>query len=107
MKATTILLLWLIYILSLVLQVKAGTFAACFGRNGTSCFKHSCVQWNCCNFFADIKNLMQSGWVDDEAGCIFYVNSGCIGGTYNMNSTYIEDLPDSLFMNQAAVRCSY
>ncbi|KAI8580308.1 hypothetical protein K450DRAFT_237860 [Umbelopsis ramanniana AG] len=107
MKPSTLFIFSLIYILSLVYQVKAGSFAACFGRNGTSCFKHSCEPFNCCNFFADIKNLMQSGWVDDEAGCIFYFNSGCVGATYNMNSTYIEDLSDALFMNQAAVRCQY
>jgi hypothetical protein len=88
-------------------SVEAGAFAGCFGPNGTSCFRHSCEQWNCCNFFADIKNLMQSGWVDDEAGCIFYVNSGCVGATYNMNSTYVENLSPDLWMNQAAVRCQY
>jgi hypothetical protein len=107
MQSITIVILSVIYFLSLVSQVKAGSFAACFGPNGTSCFQHSCEQWNCCNFFADIKNKMQSGWVDDQAGCIFYVNSGCIGGTYIMNSTYVENLSPALIMNQAAVRCQY
>ncbi|CAM0139092.1 hypothetical protein VKS41_007880 [Umbelopsis sp. WA50703] len=87
--------------------VSAGTFAACVNSNGVNCTQRSCAKGECCNFQADIKNNMASGWVDNSAGCTIYYNSGCQGTSWKMTSLSVVNLPASIKNNNAAVRCNY
>ncbi|GAB5585822.1 hypothetical protein Unana1_00722 [Umbelopsis nana] len=87
--------------------VSAGTFAACINSNAVNCYQRSCPQGECCNFQADMKNNMASGWVDNTAGCTIYYNSGCQGSTWTMTSLTPVNLPAYIKNNNAAVRCNY